>query len=589
MIGYDATNALGQGLAAREKIYAYSLAYFMFFYKNLSLLSFQFAKENDIVSKLSDKIYEYFQQYVTSTEGSEGELAKYYLAGIYYYEPSFDFESATTNEIYELGQFYLQQLFQENILDFIARSKNEFASPDYDQDWKYFAHTMLISEVSEQFLNIIQQPVVMASRLHPQLIYDQLDIESPLAKKYTATADYVLSPDNSSPSEFQNNNNYQFNPIIKDNIFCTNWSLPVGEKLQGLGKTEAWEDSPNINKFQAVNTQGNIVSVNVQDYPTLLNSPDDTKYFTTYRFDVDDKSRIYFPVGDFKILQLQPTGENSTYVGKDDISVFFEFSFQPNYEKITQLFPNISINKHNFDQLIKGNFLKFSKTETYTYLKHIIGESLSTITEEQFSSLFDLQMNLLYKMSGQYFTSFPPIETQQTSFFQKRSMIKDEKILTNAFIFYSPLLEASDNDLSGYPGGIDSFTFTVPVIYPNKTIPINRTLNLGNSLDLFGIKSIRKFVPVWDIGKNIGNIETIIKTIDAAQSDEAKIIKEDLIKNFNFNPFDFSSVAGTFLSIEATKLPETFVNNNTGLFVGPYSDFCKNLINNLITNVDKIK
>lgn len=176
MIGYDATNVIGQSISIREKIYLFSLSYFAFIYKSLPLFSFKFISTDTIVENLSEKIFLYYKIYVVTTEASEEEkrnkkytkkaLAKYYLAAIYYYEPAFDFESADLAQIEELGEIYLKQLFQENIIYFIKNSTKENAiySLSYDKKWKYFAHALLISEYGGQFLNIIQQPLSYPSR-----------------------------------------------------------------------------------------------------------------------------------------------------------------------------------------------------------------------------------------------------------------------------------------------------------------------------------------------------------------------------------------------------------------------------------------
>ena len=98
MIGYSATNAIGQALAAREKIYSFSLSYFVFLYRYLPFLSFGLYGTKNFVSLLSELIFSFFEKYVITTEDGEnapvevspgfytypdknnkGLMAKYYL------------------------------------------------------------------------------------------------------------------------------------------------------------------------------------------------------------------------------------------------------------------------------------------------------------------------------------------------------------------------------------------------------------------------------------------------------------------------------------------------------------------------------
>ena len=191
MIGFDATNSLGQGLAAREKIFSFTLSYFAFINDSIPSFSFVINSENkqDILSFVSGKITEYFENFVIQTEGEKNEdgtlinpkdrspLAKYYLAAIYYYEPSFDFSSTGISDIYKLGETYLLEMFSENLSLLLDKSKKytniripSFPSATNQDLWKYFTYAMLATEYNSQYVNIIQQPVSLASRTGNSLL-----------------------------------------------------------------------------------------------------------------------------------------------------------------------------------------------------------------------------------------------------------------------------------------------------------------------------------------------------------------------------------------------------------------------------------
>ena len=133
------------------------------------------------------QVIEYFKKYVVFSEASQEELknnkssekqlAKYYLAAINYYEPNFDFENADLNQVESLGKAYLKELFQENILQFIEKSKKKqgtistsaISTPSYDTPWKYFAYAMLTTKSNAQIANVIYQPVIVPT-MKPILI-----------------------------------------------------------------------------------------------------------------------------------------------------------------------------------------------------------------------------------------------------------------------------------------------------------------------------------------------------------------------------------------------------------------------------------
>ena len=184
MIGFDATNSLGQGLAAREKIFSFTLAYFTFINDAIPALSFQIASENkqNIIGFVSQKTLEYFKNFIINTEGekdangnlisdNESPLAKYYLAAIYYYEPYFDFTSASIPDIYKLGETYLLEMFSENISLLLEKSRNfaNFRIPNFPEStekdfWKFFTYALITATYSKQYVNIVQQPVSLSSR-----------------------------------------------------------------------------------------------------------------------------------------------------------------------------------------------------------------------------------------------------------------------------------------------------------------------------------------------------------------------------------------------------------------------------------------
>ncbi len=194
MIGFDATNSLGQGLAAREKIFSFTLAYFTFINDSIPALSFVIKTENnqDIVSFVSSKLVEYFENFIVQSESAKNEngelinpndksaLAKYYLASIYYYEPSFDFTSLAVPDIYNLGKTYLLEMFSENVSLLLEKSRKyaDFRIPNFpestDKDlWKYFTYAMLATEYNAQYINIVQQSVSLASR-SGQYLFDYI-------------------------------------------------------------------------------------------------------------------------------------------------------------------------------------------------------------------------------------------------------------------------------------------------------------------------------------------------------------------------------------------------------------------------------
>lgn len=202
MIGYGAANAIGQGIAIKEKIFCFAVSHLIFFYKSLPKIFYSVVDEgvdkSDLLLVISEKIEEYFEQYVIETEtvanttqtqtqtpsfnyNDRSVMAKYYLAAIYYYEPNFDFGKVSINDIYEIGKAYLIELFKENIIDFSKRAieyipgAKEKEQPKLDDDspenrWRYFAIAMLKSRYSGELNSLIQQPVSIPSRINEKFI-----------------------------------------------------------------------------------------------------------------------------------------------------------------------------------------------------------------------------------------------------------------------------------------------------------------------------------------------------------------------------------------------------------------------------------
>jgi len=584
MIGYDATNTIGQSISVREKIYLFTLSYFCFFYKSLPLFSFKFNSLEVLVSKLSDKIFLYFQAYVATTEASEEEkqnvkdkkqtsfskkpLAKYYLAAIYYYEPTFDFENSNINQIQEFGEIYLKQLFQENILYFLENAKKYINtkeySLDYDSKWKYFAYAMLRSQYSANFLNIIQQPVSYASRKNLSALPGQPEISS-----FSQIQDLLFN---------------EISEVPLDNIITEFIGSHTNKDLvqKNVITKEYWDDAPNILKYFIKNKTNDSIQIAncTQTSTSLLEEEGDAKGFIS----------VYKSIG-YSYPPLAYGNDQKKYQSPDNVelSTFFEFSFQPNYEKITSKFPALKqfINKNSFDVVKNLYFLKLSKTETYDFMKNLLGQNedlLKGISEEEFSSFFDLQVALLYKISKRYFAKdfIPPapgygdINLDKSSFGIRSWTVTDVALVSPASILYNPLIKPEENVSEIYK-----------TIKKRKKYALNRSLTLGNAFDDFGIV-IRTFNPQQTF-LNDTLLNKVITIIDEAKTEEAKIIKDEFVKNLDYNPFDFSRVAGDFLAIEAAQIPQNLVNDNIQLFSKPYSEFSKNLLDSLITNAEKVK
>lgn len=580
MIGYDATNAIGQSISAREKIYLFTLSYFSFFYKSLPLFSFKFSSLDDLVSKFSDKIFIYFQVYIATTEASEEEkqnakdkkqtsyskkpLAKYYLAAIYYYEPTFDFENSNINQIQEFGEIYLKQLFQENMLYFLENAKKNINTKeytlDYDSNWKYFAYAMLRSQYAANFLNVIQQPVSYPSR-------QGITIPG--------------QPEASFFSGIQNLLFEEINEIPLDNMITQFVGLHANKDLvqKNVITKEYWDDAPNILKYFVKNTSDTSEITNAYTSAGLNSSISDKGSFTTIY------TQILVKFGKTLLFDAYPPIKQPD-AEKNELSTFFEFSFQPNYEKIINKFPGLAlaINKKSFDVAKDSYYLKLSKTETYDFMKNLLGQNedlLKGISEEEFSSFFDLQVALLYKMpkyllqdAGAFTTNLNYLDS--TSFGARSWYIDSGNWGSAASILYNPLIKPEENVSEIYK-----------TIVKRKKYALNRSLTLGNAFDDFGI-IIRTFNPQQTF-LNDTLLNKVITIIDEAKTEEAKIIKEDFIKNFDYNPFDFSRVAGDFLAIEAAQIPQNLINDNVQLFSKPYSEFSKNLLDSLITNAEKVK
>lgn len=683
MIGYDATNTIGQSIAIREKIYLFTLSYFSFIYKSLPLFSFKFDSTEIIISSFSDKILEYFENYIIVTESNmqdkkeisrefirkleglniatnkkslaefwkidgeqfvwislEGDntskwfgplteenlftiqnieqqnqntdlnlinfkivqlyaalvqkngaiqgssiyedkippskfsqsgqynkkaLAKYYLAALQYYEPTFDFESADLNQVEEFGNLYLKQLFQENILTFIENAKkyakeNNYTL-DYDSKWKYFAYAMLRSQYSANFLNIIQQPVSYPSRQNV-IIPNQ--------------------PEVSFFSEIQGLLFEEIDEIPTDSSIVTFVGLHTNKDLtleNNVITKEYWDDAPNILRYFVKNTSDTPEVTNAYTSTGLNSSISDKGSFTTIY------TQVLVKFGKTLLFDAYPPIKQPD-AEKNELSTFFEFSFQPNYEKITTKFPALKdlINKKSFDTLVNSYFLKLSKTETYIFMKNLLGgtDLLIGITEEEFSSLFDLQIALLYKMPKYLLQDASAFTTNFNYFdstsFGTRSWYVDSGVWGSAAsVLYNPLIKPEENKLEKNSKYINI----------RKKYALNRSLILGNAFDDFGIV-IRTFNPQQTF-LNDTLLNKVITIIDEAKTEEAKIIKDEFVKNLDYNPFDFSRVAGDFLAIEAAKLPQNLINDNIQLFSKPYSEFSKNLLDSLITNAEKVK
>jgi hypothetical protein len=575
MIGYDATNAIGQSIAAREKIYVFTLTYMAFFYKNLPLLSFRLESNEIIVAKLSEKILEYFKFYVVSTEATEQEkneqqikkyfteraMAKYYLAAIYYYEPTYDFANANISEVVELGNAYLKQLFQENISSFISKAKqkatgNANTIPDYKEKWKYFAYSMLKSQYNQEYLNIVQQPVCYPSRNTDVLF---ATTSGKYSSYFANIADFLSEDRDSIPND----------EVV--NVYIPRFD---NKEIKSSFTKEFWNDAPNMIQFFVIDSSSNIFDINSRQIDLYkkqkLNDANSfISYYTAYNANTKNFD-IRFPP-----YFNQEAGSTIS----QELSTFFEFSFQPNYEKIKELFPQINISEKSFNLLKNSYFLKLSKTETYDFMKNLVGDTLiSTITEEQFASLFDLQVVLLYKVSQKYiskdfFSSTKP--TDKTSF-GIRSWGYSDSSYSGVSLLYNPLINPDENI------AITSQNLKVP------KITSNRSLNLGNALADFQISSIRAFNPYYLFDNN-ELLDKFINIIDSATSEEAKIIKNSFETNLDYNPFDYSTIAGNFLAIHTSELPERLIDDNVNLYTKTYSQFSKNLLENLITNADKVK
>lgn len=712
MIGYDSTNAVGQGLAAREKIYAFSYSYFLFFYRFLPSLSlkYNFFEDNDLATSIAKKMYEYFQLYVKKTEPTESTikepkknpaLAKYYLAAIYYYEPTYDFGNSSTQDIYNLGQIYLLELFKENIDYFVERSKqySTIIAPNFPDDttteaWKFFTYAMLKANSAGQFSNVIQQPVSAASRTgkelnnyitnylsnkdfdfysifgstfgetHENKSLGQVNLANLKSGKgwttyYESIKEYVFnnwryiyynlidnddddfnlwwgkygnifdtslesflkSIDPVKPLSLEEQNAKYQNLIGKlydaysfvnkpffdfdedialpDKTKKPNLILPFGtnpapdvseyfdyksssfniipllgyyekllfaykslvdEDLKKGGTPVLWEDSPNVIKCYVDEVQ-EFVNTSYSIKPYL---PYDESFFISYYLGLEDQ-KVSYPAA---------TAENSL-----DISAFFEFSFQPNFDRLTSKFGNI-LDKEKFEALKNNFILNFSKTETYEFMKQIFGEEkLSGLTLEEFSGLFDLNVVLLHKITKKHIGDInfqDPLPSFDISYFSARrwrSNIKEEPFIRN-LVFYNPLIEPNKNIVPKAPKK-GEFNFSI------NNFECNHSINLGPTTD-FGITDIRNFNPVATFQDN----SKIYLFIDKIKDTKIGQFMKD---NYNINPYNYPVIAELLLETEAAGLPKSFIEDNQTLFIKSYSDFSKNLLDNLITNIDKVK
>jgi hypothetical protein len=696
MIGYDSTNAVAQGLAAREKIFSFAYSYFMFFYKLLPSLSLKYTfsgEVDDLLTTLAKKLDEYFHSYVEETEKEKNKaaIAKYYLAAIYYYEPTYNFKDSSIQDIYRLGQSYLLELFKENINYFTENAKKYsfYAAPNFpnvppEDLWKFFVYAMLKAQSAGQLSSIIQQPVSTASRAGNEFIsfvtnylfnkdYDfgivytnnKSTHKNKLAPKvnlsdvktvgwtlyYDSVLEYVknswryvyknlidfdndeyakewfnsyggnnfdnsltsflqsIEPNNPLPPAEQNN---RFSILINYVISAANGAgsegaffkikagnslpdknpkpnliLPSGNSLDITGffedntlhiiplmnyyenlltgyknlvdsetskKQYLWEDAPNVIKCYIDQEQNYIdTNLDIQQYLQY-----DENMFISYY--LNSKNLVSYPGGDV---------ENNL-----DINVFFEFSFQPNYERIIKKFGENFLDKTNFDYLKDRFLLNFSKTETYEFLKEILGESkLSQLTIQEFSSLFDLNVALLHKVTKKHISGLnyqDPLLSCDTTQFSCRRWNSGQYY--RQLFFYNPLIDYSKN------------------IVPKKGLAkkdiiegfeCNHSITIGTASD-FGIVDIRQFNPV-EIFKNDANIYLFVERIKNTS------LEIFIKQNYNINPYTYPIVAEQLLEVQAASMPQSFIENNQPLFTKTYSDFSKNLLDNLITNIDKIK
>lgn len=724
MIGYDSTNAVAQGLAVREKIYTFSYSYFLFFYRYLPALSlkYNFSQDNDLMTSIAKKMKDYFLEYTKDTEGQndpntqQGDkknssvLAKYYLAAIYYYEPTYNFKNSSIQEIYELGQIYLLELFKENINSFVERAKiyspislPNFSDSGSEDIWKYFVFSMLKAQYKGQSSNIIQQSVSAASRPNEKISFisyylgDSPDAETEFelmfSKKithennvlsyvnladtktvfswehyYTSILEYIknsflkvyndvikhfeepfqtwwesengaaidnelqhfldsIKPGNNFTLQEQNNKydkalqtlqnaaltNHQFfdlqsgasssslpSSIPKDNLI-----LPPGKSLDissffdfenkwmsiipflnhyidllteykkivdentKYGQTNSyWEDAPTIIKCYIADDVGSYVNTN-QPIEKYLKY--DGQMFISYYLENDEKT-VSYPIG-------------------DDINVFFEFSFSPNLERMTSKFGNISdkgFSPSRFEELKNNFILNLSKTETYEFIGKIYGdEALSGLTMQEFSSLFDLNVAILHKITKDYIDQInfqqPLSSCAGTQFSNKKwKSYPGEKKYYRNFLFYNPLADKNKNVdfISKKQGEQNGFSTIVSSFQPS--FECDHSVTLGPASD-FGINNIMNFNPVQTF-KDDNKIYLFIEKIKGTQ------LETFLKETYNdINPYSFTTVAELLIETKATKVTENFIENNDALFLKSYSNFSKNLLDNLITNVDKVK
>jgi hypothetical protein len=338
----------------------------------------------------------------------------------------------------------------------------------------------------------------------------------------------------------------------------------VNEDLKKGGVPVVWEDSPNVIKCYVDEVQ-EFINTSYSIKPYL---PYDESFFISYYLSyalVLDDQKISYPAGD---------AENSL-----DISTFFEFSFQPNFDRLTSKFGNI-LDKEKFEALKNNFILNLSKTETYEFMKQILGEEkLSGLTLEEFSGLFDLNVALLHKITKKHIGSInfqnPLSSFDGTSFSARRwtSNIKEDPFIRN-LVFYNPLIEPNKNFI---PKAAKEGEFSISL----NNFECNHSINLGPTTD-FGITDIRNFNPVATFQDDT-KIYLFIEKIKDTK------IGQFMKEKYNINPYNYPIIAELLLETEVAELPRTLIENNDALFIKSYSSFSKNLLDNLITNIDKVK
>jgi len=372
----------------------------------------------------------------------------------------------------------------------------------------------------------------------------------------------------------------------------------------------SWEDAPNVIKSY-IRAENNYVDTekgsptggqnfSYEFFITYYVQNNLLEFSTPKPLTMEEfASKILYPEG---ILVIE--GQEAAFIKKeneeyqkylnnfksenDELSVFFEFSFQPNLQKIKEKFPDKKIeeevvnayapNLKNYQELLSSYLLNFSKTETYSFLSKIVGEqNVNSLTVQEFSSLFDLCVSLQHKVSKKYLQD---------------SFIKSNNLLNNEIIIYSQYFDNTNysfrrwkrEDKSSDTRNLILYnTLTNPSLNNKKSLSLqgHASINIGSTLD-FNITNIPKFNP----SETFKDDELVYKFISIIENTP---IGEFLKKNYNFMPYDFSEVGKNLMINSVSSLPENLILNNNALFVNSHSELSKNLINNLITSIQEMK